>query len=427
MKLILSYGLFLALFPAILTAQTVVSLKIDGTINPVAADFIHDAIQKASRENAECVLIQLNTPGGLLKSTRVIVSDILESPVPVIVYVSPGGAQAGSAGVFITLAAHIAAMAPGTNIGASHPVTAQGQMDSIMSEKVTNDAAAFIRSIAEKRHRNIEWAENAVRRSFAYSETEALEDSAIDLVAANLRELLSVIDGRSLPVVEGDKTLNTKNAKIETVEMNFVQRFLNVISDPSIAYLLMMLGFFGILFEFFSPGAIFPGIIGVISLILAYYAMHTLPINLAGLALVIFAIILFVLEIKIVSHGMLAIGGAISLLLGSLMLIKPGSALELASISRSVIIATTIVATLFFVFIVGVGLKAQRRKAVTGIAALVGDTALATSDLDPSGTVRVQGEIWSAVSLGGRISAGEKVRIKEIKDLKLYVEPINQN
>jgi len=399
-------------------------MKIDGTINPVAAGFIHDGIRKAEKENAICLIIHLNTPGGLLKSTRLIVSDILESPVPVVVYVSPAGSQSGSAGVFITLAAHVAAMAPGTNIGAAHPVTLQAPMDSIMGEKVTNDAAAFIRSIAEKRNRNIEWAENAVRKSFSYSETEALEDSAIDLIAKNDQELLNLIDGKTFELRTGSKTLQTKTASIETFEMNSFQQFLNIISDPSIAYILLLLGMLGILFEFFTPGAILPGIIGVISLILAYYAMHTLPINFAGLALIIFGIILFILEIKIVSHGMLAIGGIVSLLLGSLMLIKPGSALEQADISRSVIISATVVAALFFLFIIRFGIKAQNRKVVTGLEALIGETGEVMDILAPTGTVKVQGEIWNAESIAGTISPGEKVRIKEMKQLKLYVEPI---
>lgn len=401
-------------------------MKIDGTINPVVAGFIQDGISKAEKENAACLIINLNTPGGLLKSTRLIVSDILESPVPVIVYVSPAGAQSGSAGVFITLAAHVAAMAPGTNIGAAHPVTLQAPMDSIMDEKVTNDAAAFIRSIAEKRNRNIEWAERAVRRSYSYSETEALEDSVIDIIVKNEQELLNLVDGKTFDLRTGSKTLHTKSATIELFEMNRFQQFLNIISDPSIAYILMLLGIFGILFEFFTPGAILPGVIGGICLILAYYAMHTLPINFAGLALIVFGIILFLLEIKIVSHGVLAIGGIVSLLLGSLMLIKPGSALDRAAISGSVIISATIVAALFFLFIIRFGIKAQNRKVVTGLEALIGDTGEVIDMLAPTGTVKVQGEIWNAESLAGTISPGEKVRIKEMKQLKLYVEPINK-
>ena len=426
MKLILPYCLFLFLLPSPLAAQTVISMKIDGSINPATASFIHDGIEKAKKEKAVCLLIHLNTPGGLLKSTRVIVSDMLDSPVPVIVYVSPGGAHAGSAGVFITLAANIAAMAPGTNIGAAHPVALQAVMDSTMNEKATNDAAAFIRAIAEKRNRNLQWAENAVRRSYSYSENEALEDSVIDLIAKNEQDLLNKVDGKQVELSSGTITLRTKNASIESFKMGFVEKFLDIISDPNIAYILLLLGMYGVMFELYNPGAILPGIVGVISLILAFYSMHSLPINYAGLALIIFGVILFLLEIKIVSHGLLAIGGVISLLLGSMMLIRSGSSLEMVKISRTVIFTATAVSALFFLFIIGFGIKAQRLKVVTGLEALVGDTGEVMDILDPTGTVRVQGEIWNAESLSGMIGKGEKVRIKEMKNLKLYVEPIDQ-
>jgi len=402
-------------------------MKVDGTINPVSADFIHNGIKKAGSEKAECLIIHLNTPGGLLKSTREIVSDMLESPVPVIVYVSPGGAHAGSAGVFITLAAHIAVMAPGTNIGAAHPVTLQAQMDTTMNEKVTNDAAAFIRTIAEKRKRNMVWAERAVRRSYSYTETEALEDSAIDLIAKNEQELLAALDGKTVELSAGTKTLHTRTATIEEYEMSVWEKILDILSDPNIAYILLLLGMYGIFFELYNPGAILPGIVGVIALILSFYSMHSLPVNYAGLALIIFAVILFILEIKIVSHGLLAIGGIVSLLLGSMMLIKSGSPLEMARISRAVIFSATAITSLFFLFVVGLGIKAQRRKVVTGKEALVGTTGEVIDLLSPSGTVKVQGEIWKAESLAGTISSGEKVRIKEMKNLILYVEPIHNN
>jgi len=426
MKHFLSYCLFLFLFPLSVFSQKVISITIDGTINPVSADFIRDNIRKADRENAECLLIHLNTPGGLLKSTRQIVSDILESPIPVIVYVSPGGAHAGSAGVFITLASHIAVMAPGTNIGAAHPVTLQEQMDSTMNEKATNDAAAFIRSIAEKRNRNIAWAERAVRRSYSYSETEALEDSVIDLIAKNEKELLNKIDGKQIQLASGEKTLHTASATIEEHKMNIWEKILDIISDPNIAYILFLLGLYGLLFELYNPGAILPGIVGVISLVLALYSMHTLPVNYAGLALIIFAIILFLLEIKIVSHGLLAIGGIISLLIGSMMLIK-SSPLEMIKISRSIIISATVVTALFFLFVVGLGIKAQRRKGVTGLEGLIGATGEVTEALTPGGRIRVQGETWNAESLSGSVNIGQKVRIREMKNLKLYVEKISNS
>ena len=367
----------------------------------------------------------MNTPGGLLKSTREIVSDILQSEVPVIVYVSPGGAQSGSAGVFITLAAHIAAMAPGTNIGAAHPVSLQSGMDSIMSEKVTNDAAAFIRSIAEKRNRSALWAENAVRRSFSYTETEALADSAIDLIAKNERDLLNQVDGKKIEVNSGIKILHTKNAVIETYKMGAFEKLLDLLSDPNIAYILFLLGLYGVLFELYNPGAILPGIVGVISLILAFYSMHSLPINYAGLALIVFAIILFLLEIKIASHGLLAIGGVISMLLGSMMLVRANPSLEFVGVSKAVIAAATAITALFFIFVIGAGLKAQRRKVVTGAEGLIEQIGETMDVLDPIGTVRVMGEIWNAESVSGKINSGEQIRILQVKDMKLFVEKIN--
>ena len=426
MKHLLLYGLYLFFFlPAITAAQKVISITIDGTINPASADFIHNSIHNAANEKAEALILHLNTPGGLLQSTRMIVSDILESPIPIIVYVSPGGAHAGSAGVFIVLAAHIAAMAPGTNIGAAHPIVLQGQMDSVMNEKATNDAAAFIRSIAEKRHRNIEWAERAVRRSYSYSETEALRDSVIDLIANNDIHLLQKIDGKTIELTAGEKKLFLKEPVVELYKMSVWEKLLNVLSDPTIAYILLMIGMYGIMFELFSPGAILPGIAGVIALILAFYSMQTLPVNYAGLALIIFGVILFLLEIKIVSHGLLAIGGTVSLFLGSVMLIKPGSSMEFSSISRAVIYSVTVLSALFFLFVLGAGLRAQRRKVVTGAEAMTGATGEVIEMLDPNGIVKLNGEIWAAESVSGTIAKGEKVKVRERKSLKLFVEKVD--
>jgi membrane-bound serine protease (ClpP class) len=426
MKPFYRYFLFLCFIPVLLPAQQVVRITIDGTINPASADFIHNSIEKANSRNAECIIIHLNTPGGLLKSTRVIVGDILESPIPVVVYVSPGGAQAGSAGVFITLAAHVAAMAIGTNIGAAHPVELQGSPDTIMSQKATNDAAAFIRAIAAKRNRNLEWAEEAVRRSVSITEKEALDKKVIDMIAQSERQLLEQLNGKQIELASGTKTLHTKNAKIISIRMGLAEKLLNIVSDPNIAYLLMMLGFFGLLFELYNPGAILPGIIGVISLILAFYSMHTLPINYAGIALIVFGIILFLLELKVMSHGMLAIGGVLSVLLGSLMLIRTDSELEFVSLSKSVIVTTTIVTSLFFLFVIGMGLRAQRAKPITGMEGLLGEIGESIEPLNLIGKVHVHGEIWNAESTSGIINRGEKIRVTGIKDLKLYVEEASE-
>ena len=416
--------IFIIGLPVFIFSQQVVLLKIDGAINPASASFIERGIEIAVEKNAECLIIQLNTPGGLLTSTRIIVSAILESKIPIVVYVSPSGAHAGSAGVFVTMAAHIAAMAPGTNIGAAHPVDMQGKMDTVMSEKATNDAAAFIRSIAEKRNRNLKWAEEAVRKSQAITETEALDTNVIDLTAKNIDDLLIQIDGKHIETVNGTTTLHTKGARIEPMEMGWAERLLDLLSDPNIVYILFMLGTYGLMFELYNPGSIFPGIVGVISLILAFYSMHTLPINYAGLALMIFGIILFLLEIKIVSHGMLAIGGAVSLFLGSIMLIRTSSILEFVEISWIVIVASVAMTTFFFVFLLGLGLKVQRKKPVTGIEGLIGEVGETMTLMNPEGTVRVHGEFWQAESTSGRIAKGEHVRVLEIQNLKLRVEQV---
>lgn len=413
---------FAIIMPLLLSAQTVVSIKIDGTINPVAAEYIHRGIEKAISENARCLLIHLNTPGGLLKSTRIIVGDMLESRIPVIVYVSPPGAHAGSAGVFITLAADIAAMAPGTNIGAAHPVTMQGESDTIMNSKSTNDAAAFIRTIAEYRKRNLQWAEDAVRQSVAITAKEALEKNIVDIIVSNDQDLLDKADGRSIFRDSVQTRLYTRGATIQVLEMGFTEKILNLISDPDVAYMLLMLGLIGLLFELFNPGSIFPGIVGFISLVLAFYALNTLPVNYAGLALIIFGIVLLLLEIKIVSHGMLAIGGICSLLIGSLMLIRTDSNFDFIKISRVLIFSSVTVTTCFFLFVVGMGLKAQRRKPVMGIESMLDEIAEAIGPLNPAGKVSMQGEIWNAISVSGNIDMGEKVRVKEIKNLTLYVE-----
>ncbi len=417
--------LFMFLMPILASAQTVVSIRINGSINPASAGFIHKAIDEAAAKKAEALLIHLNTPGGLLESTRAIVSDILQAKVPVIVYVSPEGSRAGSAGVFITLAAHIAAMAPGTNIGAAHPVGIGSAPDSVMNEKLTNDAAAFIRTIAEKRNRNLEWAEHAVRQSVSITETEALRNNVINMIAFDEKDLLSKIDNRKVQVAADSVTLHTKNAAVEVLEMGFADKLLNIISDPNVAYILMLLGLYGLMFELYSPGALFPGIIGVICLILAFYAMHTLPVNYAGLALIVFAVILFLLEIKIISHGMLTIGGIVSLVLGSVFLFQDTSITGVVKVSLSVIIAATACTALFFLFIIGAGLRAQRLKPVSGKEGMIGKVGETLNTLNPIGIIRIHGEVWSAESVSGLIEVQQKVRVTGMQNLKLYVETIS--
>ena len=427
---ILKTILVLLIFSSVIYCQqspVIYVIKIDGSINPSSAEFIRKSIEEAKNKKAECLVIQLNTPGGLLKSTRYIVSDILTAPIPVIVYVSPGGSQSASAGVFITLASHIAVMAPGTNIGASHPVSGDGsKMDSTMSEKVTNDAAAFIRSISEKRKRNVKWSEDAVRNSVSITETEALRDSVIDLIAVDMNELLAKVDGREVETSNGKKILNTKNFTIVNYEENWFQKFLGIISDPNIAYILMMIGMSGIMLELYNPGAILPGVVGAICIILGLYGLHTLPINYAGAGLILLAIILFLAEIKVTSYGMLTVAGVIALFIGSMMLIDTGnSPLEAAvDISMGVIITTVIIIGGLFTFIGWLVMRTYRRKAMTGESGMIGEIGEVFVDIiNGKGTVKVLGEIWKAEA-AGNISRGDKVKVVEVKDLTIVVQKV---
>ncbi|HLF14899.1 MAG TPA: nodulation protein NfeD [Bacteroidota bacterium] len=396
-------------------------ITVESAINPSTTDYIHYSIARAFDEKAVALIVRLNTPGGLLKSTRNIVTDLLEAPLPVIVYVSPAGAQAASAGVFITLAAHVAAMAPGTNIGAAHPVLIGEQMDSVMSEKTTNDAAAFIRSISEKRNRNMRWAEESVRKSLSITETEALRENVIDIVAADVPALLKALDGRVVMIHEHPDTLQTAGVEIVRMEKTFQQEILDIISDPNIAYIFMMLGIYGLMFELYNPGSILPGVVGVISLILAFYSLHTLPVNYAGVGLIIVAIVLFLLEIKIISHGLLTVGGIVALAMGSVMLFERNSLLDVVEVSWEVIITVVLVSVFFFLFVIGMGLKAQRRKPTTGVQGLAGEEGIAIGDLRPDGQVKVHGEIWAAASTGGEILKGEKIIVEKSENLRLVV------
>ena len=402
-------------------SKKAVVISVDASINPSSAEYINSGIKHARELNAECLIIKLNTPGGLLKSTRVIVTDLLDSEIPVVVFVFPGGSQAASAGVFITLAGHIAVMAPGTNIGAAHPVSMQGEQDSIMNEKATNDAAAFIRTISEKRNRNVQWAEDAVRKSLSITETEALKERIIDTIAISVQDLLEKIHGKEITLNSGKKVLDTENAEVINIDMNFKQKILTLLADPNIAYIFFMIGLYGIMFELYNPGAIFPGVIGGISLILAFYSLHTLPVNYAGLALIIFAVILFIAEIKVVSYGLLTVGGVISLILGSIMLIDTESTLEVFKISWKVILVIAIITTAFFMFAIGFGIKAQNRKPTTGVEGIIGEIGETISNLEPEGQIRVHGELWNAESLDGFISQGTKVKVAQISNLKLKV------
>lgn len=399
----------------------VIKISVEGGISPATTLFIKNSIQYAEDRKAEALIIQLNTPGGLLDATRDIVQEIMGANVPVVVWIAPSGARAGSAGVFITLAAHIAAMAPGTNIGAAHPVGMGGEkIDSTMNEKITNDAAAFIRSIAHERNKNIDWAERTVRESISATEKESLLAGAIDFIAPNLDSLLTLIDGYEVKIASGTKIISTKGKKIVERQMTWRESLLFWLANPNIAYILLMIGIYGLLFEFWSPGAMFPGILGAILLMIALYALQMLPLNYAGIGLILIAIILFILEIKVVSYGLLTIAGILSLAIGSIMLIDAPN--EIMDISMNLIITVVIITTLLFLVLIVFGIKAQTRRAVTGDLALIGLRGIAMTDISPAqkGQVKVSGEIWSAVS-DEEIMEGEEIVVQNVQNFVLKV------
>jgi membrane-bound serine protease (ClpP class) len=402
------------------SAAPVSLIEMDSAITPVTVRLLAAAIERAQAEGAQALIVQLNTPGGLERSMRSMVQSILGSPIPVIVYVAPTGARAASAGVFITMAAHVAAMAPATNIGAAHPVAIGGGADKEMIKKVENDAAAFARTIATGRGRNAEWAEKAVRSSVSATEREAVKLKVVDLVAASVPDLLARIDGRVVKTPRGPVTLATRDAPVKIIEVRFRDRFLALISDPNIAYLLMMAGMLGIFFELSNPGAILPGVIGGICLILAFYAFQSLPVNWAGLLLILFGVVLLIAEIKVVSHGVLAIGGVIAMLLGSLRLYDTPQTTGIRLSWFVIVPAVGTTAGLVF-FAVSMGIRALYRPAVTGQSAMVGRRAIARSALAPEGQVLIDGELWRAVSPDGRIEAGETVQISAVDGLTLTV------
>ncbi|OGQ02267.1 MAG: serine protease [Deltaproteobacteria bacterium RBG_19FT_COMBO_46_12] len=396
------------------------TIEVDGIINPATAKFIIESIDIASQQGAQCLIIQLDTPGGLMESMRIIVKKILSANIPIIVYVAPSGARAASAGVFITMSAHIAVMAPSTHIGAAHPVSlGEGKESKTMSEKIVNDTVSYIKTTAKARGRNVDWAEQAVRKSVSITEEEAVKLNVVDFISPNLQDLLNKIDGKILKFDGVTRTLLTKGIQPRSMQMSWRYRFLDIISNPSIAYILLMLGIYGVFFELSNPGAILPGVVGGIFLILAFYALQMLPINFAGLALILFAIILFIAEIKVVSHGLLAVGGVISLFLGSLMLIE--SPAEYMRISLSVIIPAVLVSAAFFVFALTMAIRARLTKPTTGMEGLVGEEGIASTSISPEGKVSIHGEFWNAIT-DQNIERGDKVQVIGVVNLKLKVK-----
>ncbi len=410
-------------------SASIYKISVDDIIHRVSAQYVVEGIEQAERENGELVLIQLKTPGGLDTAMREIIEKILNSEVPVVVYVAPSGARAASAGFLITLAADVAAMAPGTNMGAAHPVSGGGEaMDETMSKKVESDAAAYIRSIAAKRGRNVELAEKGVVESQSWTETEALEVGLIDYIAASEAELLEILNGATVTRFDGTEVvLDTENASIVVIEMSLPQRILSVISHPNVAYILMTMGVLGLYFELANPGAVLPGVIGIICLILAFFALQVLPVNYAGLLLILVGIGLLIGEAFTPSFGALGIGGAIGLVLGSLILFEeqsfPTPALQ---VSWTVILPVTILMVVMFGFIARLVIVALRRKPTTGDIGMVGKIGTAQSEIDKTGKIFVHGEYWNVQSRH-KVAEGEQVRVTAVHDLLLEVEPVSEN
>ncbi|OGQ79976.1 MAG: hypothetical protein A3F90_19590 [Deltaproteobacteria bacterium RIFCSPLOWO2_12_FULL_60_19] len=396
-------------------------IVIDGGINPAVDDFIRESIARARNAGSKALIIQLDTPGGLLTSTRSIVKDILGAPVPVIVYVAPSGAGAGSAGVFITMAGHIAAMAPGTNIGAAHPVAGGGQeVKGVMGEKIENFTASFSEAIAQKRGRNTEWAIQAVRRSVSITEKEALKKNVIDIVAKDIGDLLKQAEGRKVDVDGRDQALSLEGARIERFEMGLKQKVINILADPNIAYLLLMAGILGLYMEFSHPGVIFPGVAGGICLLLGLTSLQIIPFNYAGLLLILLGVSLLIGEAFLPSFGVLGIGGAISLALGSLLLFDTESS-DLM-VDRSMIFAVVGTVSGLMLLLAYLVFNSQRRRPTLGLEGLVGEIGEVKEALKPGGRVFVHGESWSADGDGEEIGVGEKVEVVSFDGMRLRVK-----
>ena len=394
-------------------------LKVDDAISPGVADFLKTEIQKANEESAVCLIIEMDTPGGLAESMRTIVKAILASRIPVIVFVAPSGARAASAGVMITMAADVAAMAPGTNIGAAHPVGAGGkEIDKTMSEKVVNDMVAHARSVAEERGRNADWVEKAIRESVAVTEKQAMENNIIDMIATDRADLIRQLNGRE---VKGKGKLDLAAAQEKVIEESFRTKILKTISNPNLAYILLMIGLAGLYFELSHPGAIFPGVVGGICIILAFFALQTLPINYAGVLLILLAIVFFIMEMKITSYGLLSVAGIVSLLLGSLMLFESSSP-ELR-VAWSVLLPTIFLVSGFFVAVAALVFRAHTNRPRTGTRGLMNETGVVKKDLEPEGKVFIHGELWNARS-SEPLPAGTKIRVVSVDSLVLEVESL---
>lgn len=400
----------------------VLRIDVDGVIAPATARYIARAIRQAEEERAAALLIRLDTPGGLLKSMDDITKVMLNAGVPLIVWVGPEGARAASAGVWVTYAAHIAAMAPATRIGAAHPVgVGQGEQDRTLMEKVTNDAVASLQAIARRRGRNAAWAERAVRQSVSATADEAVRLDVVDLVAPTVDHLLRRVHGRTVETALGPRRLRTADARVVAVGMDVTEEFLSLLSDPNVGFILLNIGIVGILAELYNPGAILPGVVGGIALILGLASFAILEVNVAGLLLIALAVLLFIADIKVPGHGVLTVGGVVAFIFGAILLTERQA--PFLRISLQLIVAVALAMAAFSLFALGAGLRAQRRApAMVGLE-VVGQVGVARSDLAPAGTVHVAGEEWSAVAVDGTIPAGQRVRVVGREGLRLYVEP----
>jgi membrane-bound serine protease (ClpP class) len=403
-------------------APKAIAVTVDGVVHPVTTEIVGNAIALAKRENAAVIILRLNTPGGLMDAMRDTIAEIVASPIPVVTYVAPSGGRSASAGFFLLESGDIAAMAPGTNTGAAHPVAMGGEMDAVMKEKVENDAAAYMRSICAKRGRNAEVAESTVRQSKSFTETEALSQHLIDLIAPNDRALLQALDGRTVTRFDGaTQVLHTAGAEIEEYQPSLRERIVSAIADPNIALIILVIGGICIYIEFTSPGMIAPGVIGAIMLLLGLSALSVLPINWMGAGLIAAAFIFFALEAKFASHGVLAVGGAVSLVLGAVMLIdSPMPELRVHWITA---IALALPFAAITVFLMSLAVRARQNKVETGAQGMIGEFGSAVTELSPQGKVFVHGEYWDAVSLRPA-PAGARVKVTAIEKLQLTVEPM---
>ena len=400
----------------------------DLVINPVTSKFLIKAIDQADSDGSQCLIVMLDTPGGLQKSMETIYKAMLNSAVPIVVFVAPDGAQATSAGVFVALSSHILAMAPGTKIGSAHPVALGAEkMDEDVKNKIVEHTVGEVKKIAELKGRNVEWAEKSVRDSISSTWKEAYDKKVIDLIADNINDLLAKIDGKEVITETGKRILHTKNAKIRNIKMSLRERLLDKISDPNVAYMLLIIGFYGIFFELSNPGAVFPGILGGISIILAFFALQTLPVNYAGILLILLALILFILEVKVTSYGALSIGGITAMILGSLMLIDSSEPYAyIFKISFQLILPAVIVTAVFFIFGMVLVARTQKKKITTGREGLIGSIGVCSTEINPEGKVFLHGELWNSIS-DEHIMPKEKVKVIDIDGFTLKVEKVNKN